>query len=262
MIPHYQIPRNTLLWLFASQVLVLLPHIQRIPLWITALLLFCMIWRVQVFRGHWSFPAKPLKVMVTLSCCVGLVVSFPAFFSLEALVGTLFVGYGLKLLEMYYKRDALIVLYLSFFLLMTEFLFEQGIVIMLLSLIAFLVVLASVIGLYQHGGCSFPDKGLRKSFALVAQALPLMVLMFIVLPRLPSFWHLPMNKNTPKTGMSDSMSPGDFSRLTQSADPVMRITFYSDVPVPEERYWRGLIFSYFDGRRWRESDGDKFRSQT
>jgi len=255
--PHYQIPRNTLVWLFITQVVVLLPHLARTPLWVSALLALCMLWRVQVFRGRWDFPNKIVKVTLTLFSAGGLVFSFPAVVSLEALVSALFAAYGLKLLEMYHKRDALVLLYLSFFLVMTSFLFVQGIDLALYNIFAVMIVLTALAGLYQHRGQTQMFASFRRSAALVLQAVPLMVLMFVGLPRVPSLWHIPLNKHTARTGMSDSMSPGDFTNLVQSNEPVMRITFHGAVPRPEQQYWRGLVLSRFDGHRWDVQPADK-----
>jgi transglutaminase-like putative cysteine protease len=260
VIPHYQIPRNTLLWLFTTQILVLFPHITRTPWWVIVLLGLCIIWRLQVFRGRWNFPRKIIKVGLLFAAIIGLVLSFPSFFGLEALVSVLLVAYGLKLLEMFQKRDGLILLYLSFFLIMTSFLFEQSIWLALFNLLVIAVVLTALSGLYQEQGHAFPGHSFRKSAVMVMQAIPLMVLMFVVLPRLPSFWNIPLQKNTPKTGMSDSMSPGDFGRLTQSNEPVMRITFNGASPLSKDLYWRGLVFSQFDGRRWEGSESAWGRS--
>jgi len=250
MIPYYQIPRNTLLWLFVTQILVLLPHLQRTPAWIIVLLIASMLWRIQVFRGRWSFPPKKIKIPLTLVSCLGLVFSFPTFFGLDALVGILLTAYALKLLEMYYKRDALILLYLSFFLVMTGFLFDQSILLAVFNLLVLCVIVTTLKSLYQQAGHERLWHNFRHASAMVLQALPLMVLMFVLLPRFPTFWNIPLQKNSPKTGMNDSMSPGDFSRLAQNADPVMRITFVDQMPEKKELYWRGLTFSKFDGRRW------------
>lgn len=254
MIPHYQVARNTLLWLFAAQFLVLLPHVKHVPVWIIVLMIVCAIWRVQVYRGHWNFPSKALKTGIAISSCVGLVFSFPTFFGLEALVSVLFAAYGLKLIEMHSKRDALIVLYLSFFLVMTSFLFDQGILLAVFNTLVVMIIVTALSGLYQHAGYMQPLRSFRLAAVMVCQALPLMVAMFILLPRFPSFWNIPLQKNTPKTGMSDSMSPGDFSRLTQSNETVMRVSFVGNSPRQDDLYWRGLILNWFDGRRWQVQD--------
>jgi transglutaminase-like putative cysteine protease len=257
MTPHYQIPRNTLLWLFVTQVVVWLPHFARVPVWVSVLIALCMAWRVQVFRGRLDFPRQSVKVVLTLLCAGGLIMSFPVLLGLEALVSFLFIGYGLKLLEMYKRRDALVLLYLSFFIVMTSFLFEQSMLLAGFNVLAVMVILTALSGLYQQDGHRDMLASFRRAATIVLQALPLMALMFVVLPRVPSFWHMPLNKHTPKTGMSDSMSPGDFTRLVQSADPVMRITFHDAIPPPPEQYWRGLVFSHFDGHRWEASPDDE-----
>ena len=93
---------------------------------------------------------------------------------------------------------------------------------------------------------------LRRLLMLTGQALPLLVLLFVFFPRLPPMWSLHIEKNGAKTGMSDSMSPGDFARLSQSAELAFRVIFPNqDRPARSELYWRGLVFDQFDGRTWR-----------
>src|SRR5690625_8052858 len=49
------------------------------------------------------------------------------------------------------------------------------------------------------------------------------------------------------------MSPGEVSELAQSNAVAFRVTFQDTVLPPEQRYWRGLVLSAFDGRSWRQS---------
>jgi transglutaminase-like putative cysteine protease len=92
---------------------------------------------------------------------------------------------------------------------------------------------------------------LRTTGAMVLQALPVAVLLFLFFPRLPGqFWALPTSTNA-ATGLSDEMTPGDISKLTTSSDPAFRVKFDGDPPPPAERYWRGPVLHDFDGRRWR-----------
>ena len=98
-------------------------------------------------------------------------------------------------------------LYLSFFLMMTSFLFYQGIGLALYNLLATVVLITALSGLYQERAYEFPWQTLRKSFWMIVQAMPLMIIMFVVLPRMPSFWNIPLQENSSQTGMSDQMSP-------------------------------------------------------
>ena len=40
------IPRNSLAWLLIAQLVVLVPHLPRLPWWIAVLWLGCALWRV------------------------------------------------------------------------------------------------------------------------------------------------------------------------------------------------------------------------
>jgi transglutaminase-like putative cysteine protease len=53
--------------------------------------------------------------------------------------------------------------------------------------------------------------------------------------------------------MSDSMSPGDIAKLSESPAVAFRVEFAGPVPPQQQLYWRGLALSYFDGRRWTQS---------
>ena len=149
------------------QGLVLSLHLTRLPLWLDALMVLCILWRFQVYRGRLAFPKMPVKLMLILGSTVSWVVSFPAIISLESLVSVLFIGYALKLLEMHQKKDALVVVYLSYFLVMTFFLFEQSIVFAVYALFVFILITTSLVGLYQREGHRFPFRTFRLSFIIL-----------------------------------------------------------------------------------------------
>jgi transglutaminase-like putative cysteine protease len=86
---------------------------------------------------------------------------------------------------------------------------------------------------------------------MLPQALPFAVLLFVFFPRLPGqFWALP-SRSEATTGLSDEMSPGDVSTLSLSDALAFRVHFDGDAPPPEQRYWRAIVMSQFDGRTWR-----------
>lgn len=63
-----------------------------------------------------------------------------------------------------------------------------------------------------------------------------------------------MDTGTGVTGISDTMSPGDISSLSESNAVAFRVTFDDFVPEPRDRYWRGLVLSVFNGRTWTQND--------
>jgi transglutaminase-like putative cysteine protease len=84
----------------------------------------------------------------------------------------------------------------------------------------------------------------------LALALPLAFVLFLFFPRMVgAFWTLPQGDSA-VTGLSDTMTPGAISSLSESDDPAFRVRFEGKPPPPEERYWRGPVLHEFDGYTW------------
>lgn len=95
-----------------------------------------------------------------------------------------------------------------------------------------------------------PLQGLiRRSLALLAVLLPVVVIAFLLLPRLPALWSLPGN-SVGKSGLSEQLRPGELASLVQSGGLAARVELPSGLPAPEQRYWRVLVHQRFDGSGW------------
>ena len=57
-----------------------------------------------------------------------------------------------------------------------------------------------------------------------------------------------------KTGLSDSVSPGDISNLSKSSALAFTVEFFGDKPAQKDLYWRGLVLSHYDGETWTRED--------
>lgn len=249
-----RLPRESLLWIFAAQFAALLPQFAILPLWIVGAWGFAVYWRLEVFRGRRDLPGRQVKLLAVLLSVAGLALSYRQWFALEPMVALLAVSFTLKNLELANRRDAFLSLLLSYFVAATLFVFEQTIPYAVYGVACVLIItaaLAAQMGSHSAG----PRRALGLSVRLLAQAVPLMVVLFIAAPRLGPLWAVPQNSDGASTGISDAMSPGDFSELSQSDDPALRIAFDGPVPPPEQRYWRGLVYSDFDGRRWSQGTG-------
>ncbi|MBV8679227.1 MAG: DUF3488 domain-containing protein, partial [Aquitalea sp.] len=87
-------------------------------------------------------------------------------------------------------------------------------------------------------------------------SLPLMLVLFVVMPRLPGpLWSMPHDQHAASTGLSDSMEPGSISQLVQQREAAFSVVFQGPSPKPSEMYWRIMIFDDFDGRRWQNVRG-------
>ena len=61
-----QVPRNALVWIIICQFALVAPHAGRLPVWVLAVYVVAVVWRLQVHRGRWSFPGRWVKVALTV----------------------------------------------------------------------------------------------------------------------------------------------------------------------------------------------------
>jgi transglutaminase-like putative cysteine protease len=253
MSTRWQIPRNGLAWLLLSQLAVIAPHAPRLPVWVLGAFAVSVLWRLMVFQGRWSFPDRLAKAALMLACFVGIYVSYDSYLGLEPTVALLISGFSLKLIEAVSKRDVYIIIFLAYFVCLTEFLFSQDFLITVYMFASVLLTTSALIALHQHQYYQFNYRALKKSGLIFAQAIPLMLVLFIIFPRFTPLWSVPLPSHQAKTGMSAEMSPGDISQLSQSSDLAFRAVFEGDIPANNLLYWRGVVLSLFDGRRWSQN---------
>ncbi|KIQ00804.1 MULTISPECIES: DUF3488 and transglutaminase-like domain-containing protein [Pseudomonas] len=253
------IPRISLTWLLVAQALVIVPHLGHLPLWVIGLWLGCAFWRVQIFRMRAGYPTRVLRIGLIVLAGLGVFLSRGTLVGLDGGVVLLIAAFILKLLEMRTRRDALVLIFLGFFVVVTAYLFDDSILVALFSLLPVCALLAALIGLQQSGTATRPWRTLRLSASLLLQALPLMLLLFLFFPRLGPLWSLPVpNERGAVTGLADSMAPGDIAELTRSGELAFRASFEGEVPPRSELYWRALTLDHFDGRRWSQSPVAQF----
>lgn len=250
-----QMPRSSLFWVFVAQAFLIAPHFSHLPSWILFAWLTVLGWRVQMYRGLWRAPKTLEKVVLVSLCGVGLLLGYARLFALEPMVALLVVAFILKFLEMQQRRELLLVVFIGFFVTATHFLFSVTLLQTLYSVLCLWLLLVVLVA--ANRDASIPsdiNKALtpapKAAGWIMLQSLPLMLLLFVFIPKLGALWNVPSLKNTAKTGVSDSMSPGDFSKLNKSNEVAFRVTFKSSLPEQSQLYWRGLVLSQFDGRRW------------
>ena len=218
-----QVPRNALVWMIIAQFALVAPHAARVPAWILGLYLFAALWRLQVYRGHWSFPARTLKAALALSGFAGIYISYGAVIGLEPTVALLLTAFALKLIELVSRKDAYVLIFLGYFVCVTEFLFTQDLLIVIYSLLNVTLLTTALVALHQPGEHQFNGRTIRLAGLMILQAMPLMLVLFFLFPRIGPLWTVPLKSHTAKTGISDFMKPGDISNLSQSAEVAFRV---------------------------------------
>lgn len=235
----------------AGLLLAMLPHWARLPLWIPFLALACTGWRLgMAWRGWPAMPAVP-RIALTLLAVVGVWMHYGNVVGGEAGAALLAVMLALKLLELRRMRDAVVTAGLSYFLVITQFLFSQSVTTALLMLASALTTTTALAMLQDPDDRAGLRRSARHATGLLIQAAPLMLVMFVLFPRLASpLWGVPELEEEGRTGLDDSMSPGSISELFIDDSPAFRVTFEDDRPSTDSLYWRGPVLWEYDGRTW------------
>ncbi|MYM24628.1 DUF3488 domain-containing protein [Duganella sp. FT135W] len=241
---------DTLLLLVAA-LMVLAPHAAHLPLWISALTGVTLLWRAALTWLGKRLPPVWLLVPIALAAMASVYLTYRTLLGRDAGVAMLVLLLAFKLLEIHAKRDLFVLVFLSFFVLLTSFLYSQTIPSALWVALT-LVVLLTAQQSFQYTGAVPPlRRRLRSAAMLCLLAAPLAALLFIGFPRIQGpLWGLPGDALGGKTGLSDSMAPGTLSSLAQSDEPAFRVRFFGAVPAQQQLYWRSIVLGDYDGRTW------------
>jgi len=248
-----QISRAAVVWQLIAFVAVVVPHLIWMPYWIPLFCLAMISCRLMIHSGRWSFPHWSIKLLLMLVTAAGLLFTFDKQSLLSGTVSLLVLGLSLKLLEIYHRRDALVLIYVAYFVATTIFLFEQEIWVALLCFVAILLVTAALNSVWQDPQRIDYRRPLIQSFRVLLPAMPLMLLLFLLFPRIEPLWSVQLDRSAAVTGLSDTMAPGDVSQLTRSGAMAFRVVFDGEPPPPAQRYWRAMVYSQFDGRQWSQA---------
>ena len=243
--------RERVLWLSAALSLVVLPHVLRIPAWLSLSFLLLVSWRLgNAIRGI-PLPPPWIRFMFLAATVSGVYVTQGSLFGLNAGVALLVVLAGMKLLEIRSLRDAYVLYFLGFFLVITNFLFSQSLLTGAYMFVVVLVLTATLVAINMPTGTMPKSRMFLLASSMVAQSLPIMLVLFVFFPRMAGpLWGLPEDAHSAVTGLSDTMSPGNISRLSRSDAVAFRVQFQGTPPPPAKLYWRGPVLQVTDGQTW------------
>lgn len=242
-------------WLFATALVTIAPHFLHQPIWLSAFAGLMLFWGGWLWWQNQGLPGRWLLILLVVAGCAGIFVEFRTLFGREAGVAMLVMFMAMKLLEVKSQRDAMVVVTLGYFLLLTHFFNSQSIPTGLWLLAALWIVTATLVRL--HGGpASTLRATLRYAAVLSAQAIPFMLVLYVLFPRINGpLWGLPQDAHSGKTGLSETMSPGSISSLAKNGDIAFRVRFEGEIPAKGKLYWRGPVMENFDGTSWRPFPG-------
>ena len=237
-------------WTLAALALAIVPHVQFLPIWITAAFVACCAWRYAIEQRRMLLPATWVRALLALACFLGVLITYSSVSGVGPGSALLAIMAALKLLETRKRRDQFVLLFISIFLVMSSLLREQFMWSLPYLMIAVLLIMTAWLRMSATQAES-ATSSFRTSSRLLMYAFPLALAMWVFFPRIATpFWAVPIDTSSGTTGISDTMSPGDISSLSLSDEVAFRVTFDDAIPQPRDRYWRGLVLHSFNGRSW------------
>jgi len=232
-------------------VLAVLPHGLNIPILVSGLFLAGLSLRVLSLSLPRLQPGRWTLILLTL---LGVMLVYSQHHTLlgrDAGVSLLTLMLGMKLLELHRQRDVYVAVFISYFVVITQFLYSQSFILTLYLLCVLLGLTALLMQLNRVEPARQPLVPLGKTLSIGLQALPVAAVLFLLFPRLSQpLWSFGIGDNSAITGLSDRVSLGSVSRLIQSPAVAFRVKFRNATPAPEQRYWRGLVLWDTDGFEW------------
>ena len=247
----FSLPRETRDTFFLLAVIgwTVLPHLLHLPLWCAMLTVGVLVWRAKLAWVGGTLPNRWV-IASALVVVLGLTLwSYKTLLGKEPGVALVVSLMALKTLELRARRDAFVVFFLGFFLILTHFVFSQSLAVAAAMVISVWGLLTALVLAHMPVG----QPALRQAASLAGRTAllgaPIMVLLFVLFPRIGPLWGVPQD-GLASTGLSNQMRFGSVAELAQNDSIAMRLRFFDAVPPPAQQYFRGPVLSRFDGQEW------------
>ena len=241
--------RDTL-FLLAVIAWVLLPQAARLPLWCSLGAGAVLIWRgVLAFKTG----ALPRKMWLALLLALTLGATYFSHGTLlgrDAGVTLLVVLLTLKTLELRARRDAFVIFFLGFFCMLSNFFYSQSLLIAFSMVVGLLGLLTALVNAHMPVGKPPLLLAAKTAGQMALLGAPIMLVLFMLFPRMAPLWGMPTDAMTGRSGLSASMEVGTMAALALDDSVALRVKFEGDAPPQRELYFRGPVLSSFDGRQW------------
>lgn len=228
------------------------PHTPDLPAWIIAWCISMWGYMLVRLKTGWPLPGPILRHILAGAGITGLLVFFSVRIDADAFVGLMAVMAAIKPFEMATHRHRMITVLLTYFIIITSLFRSESLWIVLYMFFSVFVTTAALIHINRPEGQYRPSIFLTAR--ILSRAIPLMVLLFLVFPRLQHGLFSMEAPGTGRSGFSEKLGFGSISRMTLDQSLAFRAAFDGPLPPPDALYWRGIVFDRFDGTQWLPAD--------
>jgi transglutaminase-like putative cysteine protease len=223
----------------------LAPQAAHVPAWAGAMAALALLWRAALAWRARPLPPRWVTATVLLLACALTWYSHRSMIGREAGLTLLVVLAALKTLELRARRDATVMFFLGFFLVLANFLHTQSLAIAL----AMGVSVWGLLGALLLSNLPLGRPPLAQVLGMAARLLllgtPLLLALFMLFPRIGPLWGQPGDVGG-RSGLSEHLRLGDVADLALDDRVAMRLRFDGPVPAPAQRYFRGPVLSDLD----------------
>jgi len=246
-------------WTAAALSVSVAPHLPRMPAWVSLLTLACIGWRMLAAVRGWKAPWQLLRLLMAIAGFIAVVATYGTVNGIEAGSALLVVMMDMKLLETWRRRDYQVLIFISYFLIMAQLLYEPSMWTLPFMIVAVWLSTTTLMQTVRQGPSIPAPRAARMVASMLLLSLPLMLILFLLFPRVPGpFWAMP-TRGGGISGLDDVMTPGSVNALSLSDAVAFRASFDGPAPPAIERYWRGPVLHVFDGASWREPGSRPWR---
>ena len=186
-----RIPRRPFLWLATALLFTVPPMVGALAPWVPALFITTLAAKFWMEPRGIRLRSAVLKVMLAVATLGAIAVSYGSLRGIEPGVSLLVVLMSLKVLEAHTAREFQVMVLVAWVLCLCGFIMSQDLANALALLTAFALISVALIQFHRGSarGALWPP--LRIAGKLFAQALPLIVLLFLFFPRVSTGFRFP-----------------------------------------------------------------------
>ena len=242
-----RIDKKVMFSLIFSYLLLVIALQATLYMWISAITVLFVLWRFLFQQKRTNLPSVGVINTLAIGCSALIF-----YFSLEGgvlagMTNLLLLATSMKLLSLNRPQEVKNLCLAFYFAIASAFIFKQEIGFSMFVLFIFVVNTYSLLMVHTPG--LDIRKRLKFGSRFLLTSLPLILFLFALTPRLGPLWKMP-NAKGQSTGLSEHISPGDFSNLAQSSKLAFRATFEGKIPEHQDLYWRTMVHERFDGKQW------------
>lgn len=221
--------------------------------WVPCLFFLMLALKFWMEPKGYRLRSAALKLVLVAAILTAIYFSYGTLRGIEPGVSVIVLLTALKLLEAHTALEFHIMVMMAWLLCLCGFFLSQDFAVAICLFIAFTLLVTGLIQFHRGSSPGALWPLLITTCKLLAQAAPLVVVLFLLFPRVNmGFWVGIRDVRSTVSGFSDRLSPGSIASLGNSTDIAFRAEFPDrKTRPPGPMYWRGLVMWHCEGLEWR-----------